>query len=53
MKKETKIKLKEELEKYLGRECKENELITAEKDVNLLVKILLEKVEAIEDKLKI
>ncbi len=46
-----KTKLKEKLENYLGRKAKDNELINAEKDYNLVNEIILEKLEEIKSRL--
>ena len=49
MKKE---KIKDKLEKKLGRPAKENELINMEKDTQLLVEVLIDEVADLDKRLK-
>jgi len=48
-----KTKLKNKLEKYLGRKAKPSELINAEKDQNILNELLLEEIEVLKTKVAI
>lgn len=52
MNKEIKTRIKECFEEMTGRCAKPNELINAEKDVGLIVPILLEKVDELEQRIK-
>ena len=52
MNQDTKNKIKNCLEEMLGRSAKPHELINAEKDVGLLVPVLLEIVEDLQSRIK-
>ena len=52
MNKETKLKIKNCFKEMSGRDAKPHELINAEKDVGLIVPILVEKIEELELRIK-